>query len=142
LSGTNQAANFTVYQYLKQNLTEWQPKYAEQLPSWQTAIVGFISGACGPLFNAPVDTIKTRIQKNPSTENGFTRVVKISRNIIQNEGYAAFYRGLTPRVLRVAPGQSITFMVYEKVYAWLVNLNANIKEEDLKRAPIGKGSND
>ena len=82
------------------------------LPSWQTFLVGIVSGACGPLFNAPVDTIKTRIQKTPSTENGFTRVVKISKGIIENEGYSAFYRGLTPRVLRVAPGQGITFMVY------------------------------
>jgi solute carrier family 25 citrate transporter 1 len=111
LVGTNQAANFTVYQFLKQKLTEYQPQYKDQLPSLQTALVGLISGACGPLFNAPVDTIKTRIQKNPSTENGFTRVVNISKNIIQNEGYLAFYRGLTPRVLRVAPGQAITFMV-------------------------------
>jgi solute carrier family 25 citrate transporter 1 len=109
--GTNQAANFTVYQFLKGKLHDYQPQHKDQLPSIQTAIVGLISGACGPLFNAPVDTIKTRIQKNSSTENGFTRVVKISKNIIQNEGYAAFYHGLTPRVLRVAPGQAITFMV-------------------------------
>lgn len=109
--GTNQAANFTVYQYLKKRLHEAQPQCGDTLPSYQTLLMGFISGACGPLFNAPVDTIKTRIQKNPSTENGFTRVVKISKNIIQNEGYGAFYRGLTPRVLRVAPGQAITFMV-------------------------------
>ncbi|KAJ3305731.1 hypothetical protein HDV03_001139 [Kappamyces sp. JEL0829] len=135
---TPQAANFTVYQYLKKQLTAYQPQYQDALPSWQTAVVGFISGACGPLFNAPIDTIKTRIQKTPSTENGFTRFLKISRNIIQNEGYAAFYRGLTPRVLRVAPGQSITFMVYEKVYGWLTNLNQNVQEDELTLAPIGK----
>ena len=107
--GTNQAANFTVYQFLKKKLMEDQQMQA--LPSWQTFFVGIISGACGPLFNAPVDTIKTRIQKTPSTENGFTRVVNISKGIIENEGFRAFYRGLTPRVLRVAPGQGITFMV-------------------------------
>lgn len=125
--GTNQAANFTVYQYLKKLLHEKQPQFGEQLPSYQTALVGLISGACGPLFNAPVDTIKTRIQKNPSTENGFTRVVKISRNIIQNEGYGAFYRGLTPRVLRVAPGQAITFMVFHQV---IVGLRKSIQMVD------------
>ncbi|KAJ3251716.1 hypothetical protein HK103_002171 [Boothiomyces macroporosus] len=129
--GTNQAANFTVYQYLKKAASEYQPTL-DALPSYQTAIIGFISGACGPLFNAPVDTIKTRIQKNPSTENGFVRVVKISKNIIQNEGYAAFYRGLTPRVLRVAPGQSITFMVYEKVYKFLSEMNQTVHVDDLK----------
>lgn len=35
------------------------------------------------------------------------------------EGPRAFYKGLTPRLLRVAPGQAVTFMVYEKVKAWL-----------------------
>lgn len=109
--GTNQAANFTVYQFLKKKVQDWQPDLGETLPFYHTMAIGFVSGACGPLFNAPVDTIKTRIQKNPSTENGFVRVMKISKNIVQNEGYKAFYRGLTPRVLRVAPGQSITFMV-------------------------------
>lgn len=83
---------------------------------------GFISGACGPLFNAPIDTIKTRIQKNPSKEKGWTRFVKVTKGIINNEGYFALYKGLTPRVLRVAPGQSITFMVYERVYTFMTTL--------------------
>jgi len=38
-----------------------QPTYAESgnLPSWQTLIMGLISGAMGPFSNAPIDTIKT-----------------------------------------------------------------------------------
>lgn len=90
-------------------------------------IVGFISGACGPLFNAPIDTIKTRIQRTPSTDNGFVRFVNISKSIVANEGLKGFYRGLTPRVLRVAPGQSITFLVYERVYS---ALNRTFKVDD------------
>lgn len=58
--GTNQAANFTVYQYLKGKLMGMQEDATKSLPSYQTMIVGFISGACGPLFNAPVDTIKVQ----------------------------------------------------------------------------------
>jgi len=33
----------------------------------------------------------------------------------RQEGYRAFYKGITPRVLRVAPGQAIVFAVYERV---------------------------
>lgn len=33
----------------------------------------------------------------------------------QQEGFRSFYKGITPRVLRVAPGQAIVFAVYEKV---------------------------
>lgn len=107
---TNQAANFTVYQYLKKVLHERQPGI-ETLPWYQLMSAGFISGACGPLFNAPVDTIKTRIQRAASTEKGWTRFVNVTKNIFVNEGWRAFYKGLTPRVLRVAPGQAITFLV-------------------------------
>ncbi|KAJ3281920.1 hypothetical protein HK104_011208 [Borealophlyctis nickersoniae] len=119
---TNQAANFTVYQFLKKKMHEVQPNAGDTLPAYQHMVMGFISGACGPLFNAPIDTIKTRIQKNPSTEKGYVRFMKITKGIITNEGWAAFYKGLTPRVLRVAPGQAITFMVYERVYKWMVAL--------------------
>ena len=117
---TNQAANFTVYQYLKKKMHERNPG-AEVLPWYQSMGAGFISGACGPLFNAPIDTIKTRIQKNRSVERGWTRFVNVTKGIIKNEGYAAFYKGLTPRVLRVAPGQAITFMVFQLFFS-LFNL--------------------
>ena len=33
----------------------------------------------------------------------------------RQEGFHAFYKGITPRVLRVAPGQAIVFAVYERV---------------------------
>ncbi|KAI9103752.1 mitochondrial carrier domain-containing protein [Phlyctochytrium arcticum] len=131
---TNQAANFTVYQYLRTTLHELQPQYSETLPAYQHLLMGFISGACGPLFNAPIDTIKTRVQKNPSTTKGWARFMQVSQGIIKNEGWTALYKGLTPRVLRVAPGQAITFMVYERVYKWMVELNKAMKVEDLSRS--------
>lgn len=123
---TNQAANFTVYQALKTNLHQYQPQL-ETLPAWQHMLAGLISGACGPLLNAPIDTIKTRIQRAPSKERGWTRFTQVTSGILKNEGWQAFYKGLLPRVLRVAPGQAVTFMVYEKVYNWLLNINKNLK---------------
>jgi solute carrier family 25 citrate transporter 1 len=33
----------------------------------------------------------------------------------RTEGVRSFYKGITPRVLRVAPGQAIVFAVYERV---------------------------
>jgi len=121
---TNQAANFTAFQYIKSKMAEAQGIQldATGLPFYQNFTAGFISGACGPMFNAPIDTIKTRIQKNPSSELGWTRFVNVTKGIYTNEGFKAFYKGLTPRVLRVAPGQAITFMVYEYVYNTIMKL--------------------
>lgn len=33
--------------------------------------------------------------------------------VFRQEGFHAFYKGITPRVMRVAPGQAVTFTVYE-----------------------------
>jgi solute carrier family 25 citrate transporter 1 len=43
---------------------DYQPVYAEKgdLPSWQTMIMGLVSGAMGPFSNAPIDTIKTYVR--------------------------------------------------------------------------------
>lgn len=58
---TNQGVNFTAYQHFKQWAMDFQPQYKEsgQLPSWQTMVLGLVSGAMGPFSNAPIDTIKT-----------------------------------------------------------------------------------
>lgn len=129
---TNQAANFTAYQEIKKRLTAYQG--VEELPSWQVLILGGVSGAMGPLSNAPIDTIKTRIQRTPSKpgETAMGRFKTCVTGIIQNEGYMAFYKGLTPRLLRVAPGQAITFMVYEKVKQWLDVIKVNLNEAEIQ----------
>jgi solute carrier family 25 (mitochondrial citrate transporter), member 1 len=77
--GSNQAVNFTAYTYFKDWLKAWQPEYeGVNLPSWQTTVIGLVSGAMGPLSNAPIDTIKTRLQKTPA-EPGVSAWTRISR---------------------------------------------------------------
>ncbi|KAI1144292.1 mitochondrial carrier [Hypoxylon sp. FL0543] len=120
--GSNQAVNFTAYTYFKEALLRWQERRqgtadgsAVALPSWQTTIIGLVSGAMGPLSNAPIDTIKTRLQKTPAEEgvSAFKRISGIARDMFKQEGFHAFYKGITPRIMRVAPGQAVTFTVYE-----------------------------
>jgi len=114
--GTNQAVNFTAYTEFKELLQRWQPEYqGKNLPSYQTTLIGLISGAMGPFSNAPIDTIKTRIQNTPAQpgQSGITRITLIMKDMFKQEGFRAFYKGITPRVMRVAPGQAVTFTVYE-----------------------------
>ncbi|OTB01362.1 hypothetical protein M426DRAFT_64230 [Hypoxylon sp. CI-4A] len=125
--GSNQAVNFTAYTYFKEVLLRWEQRKADavdrtggaavvaSLPSWQTTIIGLVSGAMGPLSNAPIDTIKTRLQKTPAEEgvSAFKRISSIAGEMFKQEGFHAFYKGITPRIMRVAPGQAVTFTVYE-----------------------------
>ncbi|CDS13869.1 hypothetical protein LRAMOSA06043 [Lichtheimia ramosa] len=127
---TNQAANFTAYQELKKHARNFQK--VDELPSYQTLVIGGISGAMGPLSNAPIDTVKTRIQRaNNLTGNAWQRVVTVSTEIYTKEGFRAFYKGLTPRVLRVAPGQAVTFVVYEKVKSWIDVFTEKVQDGEL-----------
>ncbi|ODV95393.1 hypothetical protein PACTADRAFT_50120 [Pachysolen tannophilus NRRL Y-2460] len=121
---TNQGVNFTVYSKLREFLQKYHDK--EVLPSWETSCIGLISGALGPLSNAPLDTIKTRMQRERGiqNENGLARFTRISKKLIQEEGARALYKGITPRIMRVAPGQAVTFTVYEYMKGVLEKLPA------------------
>ncbi|CCK69890.1 Sfc1p KNAG_0D01380 [Huiozyma naganishii CBS 8797] len=114
---SNQGANFTVYSKLKEFLQKYHNQ--EVLPSWETSCIGLISGAIGPFSNAPLDTIKTRLQKDKSISSdkssAWKKIATIGRQLIKEEGFRALYKGITPRVMRVAPGQAVTFTVYEYV---------------------------
>ncbi|KAL7943514.1 mitochondrial carrier [Trichoderma barbatum] len=124
--GSNQAVNFTAYSYFKTWLKDFQPQFADgNLPSWQTTLIGLVSGAMGPLSNAPIDTIKTRLQKTPAEfgTTAWTRITTITSDMFKQEGVHAFYKGITPRIMRVAPGQAVTFTVYEYLKSKLEKSN-------------------
>lgn len=127
--GTNQAVNFTAYTQFKTMLQQNQSQYANsELPSYQTMLIGLVSGAMGPLSNAPIDTIKTRLQKTPA-EPGTTaisRIVNITRDMFKHEGFPALYKGITPRIMRVAPGQAVTFTVYEYLKEKIEGAKVNV----------------
>lgn len=115
---TNQGVNFTAYQELKGVAARMQPE-RDVLPSWQHMLIGLISGAMGPFSNAPIDTIKTRLQRasfGPDDKSSaVSKIMQIAGEMWRQEGVKSFYRGITPRVLRVAPGQAVVFAVYERV---------------------------
>ena len=112
--------NFTAYSYFRTWLQEYQADSLgpdKALPGYQTMLIGLVSGAMGPLSNAPIDTIKTRLQKTPAEpgQTAIQRITNIAGEMFKQEGSKAFYKGITPRIMRVAPGQAVTFTVYEKL---------------------------
>ncbi|KAN0130725.1 mitochondrial carrier [Lactarius tabidus] len=127
---TNQGANFTAYQELKKFAHNQQPELTD-LPTYQHMIIGLISGAMGPFSNAPIDTIKTRLQKAtfPADSSALTRITSIASDMWRQEGVHSFYKGITPRVLRVAPGQAVVFAVYERVRR-LIERVKEVSDED------------
>ena len=88
--GSNQAVNFTAYTYFKEVLVRWQGGAREgdgktAIPGYQTTLIGLVSGAMGPLSNAPIDTIKTRLQRMPAEEgvSAFKRISVIAADMFK-----------------------------------------------------------
>ncbi|CAM9762661.1 unnamed protein product, partial [Hapterophycus canaliculatus] len=114
--GCNQAVNFTFYQIFKTQLSSYLGR--DELASWQHMLLGGISGGIGPCVNNPLDVVKTRLQKQvfilgqAPKYGGFVPGISL---IAKEEGVKALWKGLTPRLMRIMPGQAITFMTYEWV---------------------------
>lgn len=76
--------------------------------SWLQNFVASVCGASASLIvSAPLDVIKTRIQnrnfENP--ESGF----RILSNMVKNEGFTSFFKGLTPKLLMTGPKLVFSF---------------------------------
>lgn len=116
--GCNQAVNFTAYNIIKAQVMEWQG--TTELASWQSLTIGGLSGGMGPLVNNPLDVIKTRLQKQvvvPGRPPKYTGLLSGIAIVAREEGVFALWKGIVPRLLRIMPGQAITFMTYEAVSA-------------------------
>ncbi|CAM9390079.1 unnamed protein product [Ectocarpus sp. 6 AP-2014] len=114
--GCNQAVNFTCYQMFKTQLSLYTG--SEELASWQHMLLGGLSGGIGPCVNNPLDVVKTRLQKQvviPGQVPKYGGFVSAISLIAKEEGVKALWKGLTPRLMRIMPGQAITFMTYEWV---------------------------
>ena len=114
--GCNQAVNFTAYNMIKKEVMQRQQ--TTELASWQSLLIGGLSGGMGPIVNNPLDVVKTRLQKQVVHEGKapkYTGLVQACVVVAKEEGVLALWKGITPQLLRIMPGQAITFMTYEFV---------------------------
>lgn len=83
-----------------------------------------IASCCGAVASitvaAPLDVVKTRVQNRPfnSPESG----VAIIGKLIKNEGFGAFFKGLTPKILVVGPKLIFSFTVAQHTIAYFTNV--------------------
>ena len=119
--GCNQAVNFTAYNWIKRKVMDYQG--SSELVSWQSLLIGGFSGGMGPMVNNPLDVVKTRMQKQVIKAGQPTKYTGLGQSCIliaREEGILALWKGITPRLMRIMPGQAITFMTYEFVSKKLI----------------------
>ncbi|KAG7399751.1 hypothetical protein PHYBOEH_008085 [Phytophthora boehmeriae] len=116
--GSNQAFNFMAFAWLNHNVWNKQDGDGKTLPTYATFTNGLIAGSLGPMFNTPMDVLKTRLMAQETVKGqelkykGFFDAMKV---IAREEGVGALWKGLLPRLTRMAPGQAITWSVVMRV---------------------------
>ncbi|KAI9310527.1 mitochondrial carrier domain-containing protein [Dichotomocladium elegans] len=97
------------YEQVKQYLNE--SKHYDTPSNFQVAfIAGASSGMFAAILTHPFDVLKTQRQVSSGDDARFGRLTK---RIISTQGYRGLFRGVTPRVLKVAPSCAIMISSYE-----------------------------
>lgn len=104
---------FPIYEFFKKTWSSWQ---GEETNPLQGATCGSAAGAIASALTTPLDVAKTRIMLEQPGEGGIKRYTGAMQTLalIKNEeGAAALFKGLVPRVTWITIGGFIFFGAYE-----------------------------
>eukprot|EP00899_Mesostigma_viride_P008438 jgi/Mesvir1/17596/Mv08828-RA.1 len=105
------AIEFVAYEQLKIAYSKFVG--GRELKSHEVAAVGAVAGAVTGILTTPFDVVKTRMMVQGSNKY-YAGTIDCIRTILAEEGAAAFFKGVGPRVLWIGIGGSIFFGVLEK----------------------------
>lgn len=111
-NGTNQMCLF--YSKFAADYALWgkQEGDGRSLAPYQSMISGFAAASVGPFATGPFDVAKTRLMAHGST---YKSMLDVIWRVGTEEGPLALWRGLTPRLMRIPPGQAITWAVADRI---------------------------
>ncbi|KAF8066164.1 SFC1 [Scenedesmus sp. PABB004] len=110
-NGTNQMCLFWAKNNVDKLLWGKHEGDGRQLSAAQSMISGFSAAFLGPVATGPMDVIKTRLmaQSKAGGEPQYRSMLDALVKIPRQEGIAALWRGLLPRLMRIPPGQAIVW---------------------------------
>lgn len=114
--------DLAVYETLKRKYLK-QHESDDERPSFLVLVgCGTVSSSLGQLCSYPLALIRTRLQAQVQVANNPQKSLERPRNqtmssifrrIIETEGVAGLYRGITPNFVKVLPAVSISYVTYE-----------------------------
>ncbi|CAG2116892.1 unnamed protein product [Medioppia subpectinata] len=134
---------FTVYnltnrvwdQFIERNKQKWmrlsedgKSQSVKRLLHFEkTLICGAIAGFASKLTVYPLDLIKKRLQvegfqkarQGFGAQTSYKGVIDCIVKIVRQESVLAFYKGLTPSLMKAAATTALNFSLYENVYKYL-----------------------
>lgn len=73
--------------------------------------------------------MKIDVPSNMRSQILYTGVIDCFRKMYKNEGIGAFYKGLTPLVIKIFPSSGVFFLAYEYTLLMLNNNNRDDASE-------------
>ncbi|KAK1522918.1 mitochondrial carrier protein [Colletotrichum paranaense] len=129
--GTNSAVRFTTFAMLQERVAARWPQLEGGVGS--TLVLGGVSGVFTVYASMPFDNIKTRMQSVQSADVRYAGMVDCAARILRSDGVFAFWRGTSPRLVRLTLSSGITFTVYDQVARLMKSAQTDRKASDLQR---------
>ncbi|EME31823.1 Probable S-adenosylmethionine carrier 2, chloroplastic [Galdieria sulphuraria] len=88
--------------------------HRSSLNNTETYVSGSFAGGLAAALTNPFDVVKTRMQTQPvGNDRKYKSLVHCFCQIMKEEGFLAFFKGVVPRVVWIAPASGITLGVFE-----------------------------
>jgi solute carrier family 25 carnitine/acylcarnitine transporter 20/29 len=96
------AAYFACYEFSKRLFSRIEGSESASLPA--IFIAGGLAGVANWIVAIPFDVVKSRYQTAPSGK--YRNLPDVVRTLLREEGAGAFFRGLSPALLRAFPANA------------------------------------
>jgi solute carrier family 25 2-oxodicarboxylate transporter 21 len=84
---------------------------------------GVVGSMLGTIANTPFDVVKSRMQQQTKPTDGspakYRNTLQSLGVVAKEEGTAALYKGLVPRLVRLGPGGGIMIVAFDTISGWL-----------------------
>mmetsp|Transcript_7115 Transcript_7115/g.26172 ORF Transcript_7115/g.26172 Transcript_7115/m.26172 type:complete len:312 (-) Transcript_7115:1569-2504(-) len=123
-NGTNQMCLFSMKHFLDELFWDKRDGDGKRLEFWQAGLSAMCAATVGPVATGPFDVAKTRLMAQESVGGAkkYRNLLDVLITVPREEGLAALWKGLGPRLLRIPPGQAITWAVADRVI-WMIENN-------------------
>ncbi|KAJ2697542.1 Mitochondrial carrier protein ymc2 [Coemansia sp. IMI 203386] len=106
---------FLAYEALVQRTMARTGKSRSELSSGLVCLFGAAAGFAMWLTSYPIDVIKSKMQTDgfAGSARKYSGTVDCAKQVMAQEGFKGFFRGITPCLLRAAPANAATFIGFE-----------------------------
>jgi solute carrier family 25 carnitine/acylcarnitine transporter 20/29 len=112
------AAYFGSYEMFKRQFAKWEERETASFNA--TFLAGGLAGMCNWIVAIPFDVLKTKYQTAPP--GMYRGLSEVLRDVVQKEGFAALFRGLSPALIRAFPANGACLAGVEAARSLFSNL--------------------